>query len=227
MLISHRYRFIFIKVPKTAGTSIEIALSKYLGPEDIITPINPDDELVRKELGGRGPQNFLIPPWRMHPGDVRTMIRQRSRPRFYNHAPARFIRNRVRKGVWNSYFKFAFERNPFDRAISLYYWRYRAGLRPPISEWLKEGGLAGLAVPGIYAIDGQSAVDRIFKYEEMAASLEKIAERVSLPETPTLPHTKHTYRTDRRPYAEVLSSDDRQRIVQHYGDHLGDLGYEW
>ena len=38
MIVSHKYKFIFIKTRKTAGTSIEYNLSKYLGKEDIITP---------------------------------------------------------------------------------------------------------------------------------------------------------------------------------------------
>ncbi|MEL6382956.1 MAG: chondroitin 4-O-sulfotransferase, partial [Cyanobacteria bacterium J06626_18] len=32
MIISHEYKFIFLKTRKTAGTSIEIALSKFCGP---------------------------------------------------------------------------------------------------------------------------------------------------------------------------------------------------
>ena len=59
MIISHDYKFIFLKNRKTAGTSIEIALSKFCGPNDVITPISPEDEATRKELGYRGPQNYL------------------------------------------------------------------------------------------------------------------------------------------------------------------------
>jgi hypothetical protein len=32
MIVSHRYRYIFIKTKKTTGTSIEIALSRHCGP---------------------------------------------------------------------------------------------------------------------------------------------------------------------------------------------------
>jgi len=61
MIISHRHRFIFIKLRKTAGTSMEIALSGICGDQDVITPISEEDEKVRREMGFRGPQNTLIP----------------------------------------------------------------------------------------------------------------------------------------------------------------------
>ena len=50
MIVSHRYRFIFLKTNKTAGASIEIALSRFCDSEDIITPLLPDDELIRSNL---------------------------------------------------------------------------------------------------------------------------------------------------------------------------------
>ena len=57
MIISHKYKFIFLKTKKTAGTSIEISLSRYCGNNDIITPISIRDEAIRKLLGKK-PQNF-------------------------------------------------------------------------------------------------------------------------------------------------------------------------
>lgn len=59
MIVSHRHRFIFIKTQKVAGTSVEIALSKFLGPDDVVTPIlDPADEALRRRLGVCGPQNY-------------------------------------------------------------------------------------------------------------------------------------------------------------------------
>ena len=61
MIISHKFKFIFLKTNKTAGASIEIALSKFCGEKDIITPISPEDEQIRRSLGYRGPQNYMVP----------------------------------------------------------------------------------------------------------------------------------------------------------------------
>ena len=58
MIISHKYKFIFLKTKKTAGTSIEISLSRFCGDDDIIIPINLQDEAIRKLLGKK-PQNYL------------------------------------------------------------------------------------------------------------------------------------------------------------------------
>src|SRR5207245_10127827 len=51
MIISNKYKFIFIKTTKTAGTSIEVFLSKQCGPMDILTPIAPPIE-------GHQPRNY-------------------------------------------------------------------------------------------------------------------------------------------------------------------------
>jgi hypothetical protein len=58
MILSKRHRFIFIKGVKVGGTSIEIALAPFCGPDDIITPITPIDELKRLACGA-GARNYL------------------------------------------------------------------------------------------------------------------------------------------------------------------------
>jgi hypothetical protein len=47
MILSHEHKFIFLRTKKTAGTSIELALSDLCGPDDIITPLTGEDEARR------------------------------------------------------------------------------------------------------------------------------------------------------------------------------------
>ena len=51
MIVSHKHKFIFIKTNKTAGTSVEIALSNSAVDEDIITRISPDRRIHSKIAG--------------------------------------------------------------------------------------------------------------------------------------------------------------------------------
>jgi hypothetical protein len=62
MIVSHEHKFIFLKSKKTAGTSIELALSQLCGPSDILTPLTRIDEASR--AGGRGGAE-LAPAWLM------------------------------------------------------------------------------------------------------------------------------------------------------------------
>ena len=128
MIISHKHRFIFMKTSKTAGTSIEIELSKFLGPQDVITPISEDDEALREDWGGHGPQNYEI---RANTPFIKKMKAERCwQGGFYNHMSALEVKNLVDPDVWQNYFKFCVVRSPWERVVSNYYWRYKTETRP-------------------------------------------------------------------------------------------------
>ena len=58
MIICNPLKIIFVKTKKTAGTSFEIALSKFCESDCVITPITPNEEALRKSLGFRTAQNY-------------------------------------------------------------------------------------------------------------------------------------------------------------------------
>ena len=57
MILLREYGLLFLKTVKTAGTSLEIALSASADSADIVTPISPVDELVRIKEGYQLPVN--------------------------------------------------------------------------------------------------------------------------------------------------------------------------
>ena len=209
MILSHRHKFIFIKTQKTAGTSIEIALSSLCGDDDIITRISPEDEVARRSLGYRGPQNDVIGGRRL----------------FYNHIPAAHIRALVDDEVWSTYFKFCFERNPWDKVISLYFWRNKTTPRPTIAEYIRSGHLDPMRGYHRYTIDGRIAVDRICFYEHLEQELARIQRELRLPSIPALPRAKSRFREDRRPYREILSPADMAAIAEIFAWEISQFGY--
>jgi hypothetical protein len=227
MILSHKHRFIFLKTNKTAGTSIEIGLSKFCGPDDIITPVWPVDEELRKSLGYPGAQNYVAPFSQYSARDWLASARYMKRRQFYNHMRAREVKRLVPADVWNSYFKFCFVRNPWDRLLSHYYWRCRKEPRPTISEFITSDVPRDLIRRGVdvYMIDGQLAVDRVCRYENLAAELEFLEKRLGLPGRIELPRAKASFRGDRRPYREVLSPEERDRIAAMFSREIELHGY--
>ena len=232
MIISHKYKFIFLKTTKTAGTSIELALSRFCGEDDIISEVSPADEKLRRQLGTRGPQHHqAVPLAKYSVRDWKRLLR-RGRRRFvyYNHMPAREVKALIGNTIWDEYYKFCFERNPWDRAISWYYWRCSTEPRPPISQFIASGALRTLKDKGfgVYAIDGKIAVDRVCRYENLEAELSSVCNtRLQIPEKLALPKAKAGYRRDRRHYRDVLAEADRDRIAQLFADEIELFGYRY
>ena len=227
MIVSHRHRFIFVRTRKTAGTSVEIALSKFCGPDDIIT--RDADDALRHELGYPGPQNDGGIPLSAYTfSEWRRLLTRRERARFKNHTPASRIRSLVGEQIWRSYYKFAIERDPWDKAISLYYWRTRGEQpRPPLLQFLQNVGTRSLSNAHIYMIDGALGVDRIIAYENLAAELEEIRLHLALPEPVPLPRAKSTHRTEKSHYSELIGEAERAVIDAACRREIELLGYQF
>ena len=202
MIISHKYQFIFIKTAKTAGTSLEVYLSGVCGDEDIVTPVEPPE-----------------------PGH-----RARNNEGYYNHIGAAGIRAELGEGTWSRYFKFCFERNPWDKAVSMYFfWKNRFGL-PDLSF---RDFVARRQFPvdfDNYSIDGRVAVDFIGQYERLAEDFRTVCERLGIPPAESLPKAKSQYRGEQPPYAAFYDNESRAVVAEAFAREIGHFGYrfgEW
>lgn len=242
MIVSHKHKFIFLKTRKTAGTSIEIALSRFCGEKDVITPINKVDERIRTQLSYRGPQNFRVLSSGSGPQDGRVPSQQDARrasrsPAYYNHMLAKEARAIIGTKTWDEYFKFCFERNPWDKIISAYYWRTRnCEHRPTLLEFIHdqnpEGRTRGkgtrrLSNFGIYSIGGEIAVDHVGLYENLDSELERIAALLNLPGKIELPRAKASVREDRRHYREVMGYEERSMVAQVCAREIAHFSYSF
>ncbi|MFC2052881.1 sulfotransferase family 2 domain-containing protein [Chloroflexota bacterium] len=226
MIISHKHKFIFLKTRKTAGTSIEIALSKYCGENDIITKVTRKDEKIREELGYRGPQNFhlhcpknTLRYWRRYqPG--------RKYADFYNHIPAMRVKAIIDREIWKTYIKFCIERNPWDKAVSLYYWRTRnMKPKPNLLEYLQMVDVNHLSNFEIYSINGDLAVDYVGLYENLDMEIDTIGEMLDLPNKIILPKAKGKTRKDKRDYTNIVGIEEEKIIAKVCEREIALFGY--
>ncbi len=228
MIVSHEHKFIFLKTKKTAGTSIELALSALCGDADIITPLTEIDEALR--AGGRGAQNWRRHGWWKSPRPFfkRRFLKFTAEDYgFYNHMPAERARALLNdEAVWRSYFKFAFDRNPWDRQVSFYHHRYRReAVPPPFARFIKNDKRARIDNYEIYSIGGEVAVDFLGRFETLEPDLAHALSQVGLKLDAALPRAKTTFRKSEKPYRDYYDDETREIVGAWYRREIELLGY--
>ena len=231
MIVSHKHRFIYIKTYKTASTSIETALCDVCGPDDVITPAS--DELMTHRKGGRA-QNYRLehplvpkrPFWRR----LLRRPERRYHPSvgFYEHMPAWRVKAYVGKDVWSSYFKFSFERNPWDRQVSWYHYKTKSKSRPPnFAEFCRDKSRAYVENYDLYAIDDAIALDFIGRYENLDKDFRKAMQSVDLKGKISLPKTNLSKDHGARDYRSYFDEATRERVAQWYRREIEEFSYEF
>lgn len=228
MIVSHEHKFIFVKTCKTASSSIEQALSAVCGPDDIITPAREDLEDARtvKAQNWRI-QHPLVPkrPW------LKRLLRRPERyyhpsVGFYEHIPAWRIRAYLGEDVWNSYFKFSFERNPWDRQVSWYHYKTRhLTEKPSFSRFMAKPRRAFIKNYEIYSIEGEIALDHVGYYENLGAEFAAVVDRLGLSGKVTLPRTNAS--THDGNYRPIYDDRTRALVSDWYGREIRAFGYEF
>jgi hypothetical protein len=183
MIISHEHKFIFIKTKKTAGTSIEIALSKICGKNDILTGINEEDEQLRWKHYKRRAQNFDIPFKYYSIKDWLRLLLKRNKKKYYNHMPASLVKKNVSKEIWDSYYKFCFERHPLDKVYSHYWWRGGDEKYGNLEAYFSEEDYKVIQGSMLYRnTKGEILIDDIYQLENINEAITIISKKLSLNE---------------------------------------------
>lgn len=226
MIISHSHRFIFVKSLKTAGTSIEAALSNSCSGDDIVTPLG-DYAFNRDETG----------EW---------VHRSMNEGRYQQHDDARTIRDSLPPPVWSDYFKFSIARNPWDRALSYFFWDHRQDttLKPPkrlihklgvpyddftpvkarFAEFVRGRTLAN---NDAFYVDGDRlCVDFVIRYEQLADDCRTVCERVGLPQV-QIPRLKTGMRSGKRPYTDYYDAETRDIVAELHRNDLRLFNYRF
>jgi Sulfotransferase family len=225
MIISHKHRFIFLRTEKTAGTSLEFALAPFCGPEDILTGTNPR---VALRLGLKPRKSLRYLP-------IRGALR-RSLPQYFGlhtHAPAAQVKAFVSDRIFNSYYKFAVERNPWDRQVSLYYQRAQRYLTPPRdfnrdmnSALYRSFHYTRLRNWEVYTIGDQIVVDEVIRYETLAQGLATVLGKLGLPGDIEIDSRRSGYRPSCH-YRDFYIPRTQQLIADWYSKEIAAFDYHF
>jgi hypothetical protein len=187
MIISHRHRFIFFAIPKTGTHSVRQALRPSLGPEDL------------EQVGLFVQKKFPFPELK----DIK-----------HGHFTSREIRPVLGDDVYDSYKKFAFVRNPFDRFVSycsfiardtphfksnpLQFMKYVATELRPLQHVL-------FKPQSHFVTDdkGDLQLDFVGRNETMQASYDELCAKLGIPSTPL----QRVNGSERKPYAEYFDAE--------------------
>jgi hypothetical protein len=231
MIVSHRYRLIFVKTRKTAGTSVETYLSRHCAPGDVVSKVKPPEP-------GHEPRNYrgLFNPL----GEIaasggrralRSLWQLARRRRFLGMLPAYVLRARLPRAVWEGSTKFCIERNPWDKVVSAYWFRTRErGLQLDFERFLAGKRLCRLSDFHMYTDprSGKLLVDRVLRFEDLERGLGEVFEGAGVPWDGRLrDRAKAGYRTDRRPYQSMYDATGRHRVERVFAREIDLLGYRF
>jgi hypothetical protein len=207
LIISHRHRFIFFAVPRTGTHTMRRALAPHL-----------DD--------GDWEQQDLFEKKRLPIADLARMR--------HGHISVRQLQPHLPRQVWQSYFKFAVVRNPFDRFVSTCCFLVRRQpqlAREPTAFMKRAVGddrfrqriLVRPQSELLTNDSGEVTLDYIGRFEHLEKSCADIFERIGLPVRPL--EKRNASRHDSWPayYDDAL----RNAVAALYRDDLESFGYDF
>src|SRR4051794_11030362 len=215
MIVSYHRNFIYIRTRKTASSTIEGVLKQHLGPDDLFVG---KGQIRKPRSGGRRANKTRLEAANGEvPDDVA------------GHMNAAQIKSLVPESFWNSCFKFTSERHPYEKAVSLAYYKFGKGQerKGDFTEFLdriiKRGHYRSFDQ---YTIDGEVVVSDFVRHETLLADLNRIGRMIGFSVPDELPQKRTVFRTDRRPAREILSEQQKRHVFERCREEFDLLGYE-
>jgi len=224
MIISHKHKFIFIHIPKCAGSSISTSLREYYGYDSPEKLRNADlnDFAMFKIDSIYGNADYL---------------NQHSK---YKDIKEYFDNNNFNI---NDYFKFAFVRNPWDLQVSKFKYlkRLYKENKHTYIEWVKKNGNLSfkeflmqsddpqLNYLSEKHIDSQTPkqnkvlVDFIGKHETLQLDFNTICDKIGIPRQ-ELPHEN---KTEHKHYTKYYDDETREIVAKKFAKDIEYFGYKF
>jgi hypothetical protein len=203
MLISHHKKFIFIHVPKSAGTSIRSALSPFCYANKITSLKN---KLLKKKP-----------------------IESNN---FDHHIKVDELKAKLPANIFNQYFKFGIVRNPFDRQVSTYHFiqqnkeHFQNELVKKMSfedyvVWRVEKGM-NYQKDFLFDSQGNQLVDFVGRIENINQDFQYICDKIGVKN-----ELKHVNKSIHKDYRKMYTGSTFELINKAYAEEIELFGYDF
>lgn len=211
MILSYSSGFLFVHIEKAAGSSIQQALLPFAN-------VAPNSRL-RRRLALLGPFNQFTRLYRA--------------VQFGEHATANEVKRCLPASAYDSLFKFAFVRNPWDRLVSRYAHLLRSKDRrrhdfisslekfEDFLQWEIKRDSAN-QYPYVTDAQGKQIVDFIGHYETLAEDFAKVCARLKI--QVQLPHANVS---DHRDYRTYYTPETRDFVAKQFRRDIEMFGYNF
>lgn len=217
MLYSPRYRFLFVHIPKTGGTSVRAAL---------------------KPLLYRDPWYWLM--W--GPQRLSHLTGHRTVTKLPRHARIVAAREMLPWEIFSALLKFSVVRNPWDMQVSSYFHlqkehpevltgidTFEAFVFHKLDPHRAPCPLLDISgtpqVDYLRDMDGRLLVDEVIRFESLEADTQRVFARLGLKALARLPHKRKGER--RRDYRTYYSDAAAQRVADWYASDLEAFHYRF
>jgi len=251
MLLSHRHRFLFVHIYKTAGISISTALIPFAATE---RQLRLDRRFNRLGL------SFLYPRVIRHGSSVRdwvsngmnnvferlTFLDQHPQPVRDPHATASEIISTIGRETFDSCYSFGIVRNPWDWQVSLYRFAletviglprtaaYVRGLGPERRTYARLTSFddyirwrctedVHLQKEFLFSADGRQLVTFIGKYERVEQDFREICGAIGI--EASLPRLNES--STHTPYQDYYTPETTELVRRAFASDIELFGYEF
>ncbi len=212
-MISHKNKFIFIHIPKCAGSSIK------------------DYYFDGVKLNWKVPNYEMLYGW----CPERKIHLQHATPKQLIET------NLISEAHWNSYFKFAIVRNPWDRAYSDYLWIQKdRRVSGSFKSYINKNGVFDalfndrstmnyrgdhLTTQSEFANDPNYPLDFIGRFESLETSIKHINQKLQF----DTEFKNHSKRNSNRltHYSKFYTNSNLKRVEAKYGEDIEQFNYSF
>lgn len=197
-MIDHNHKFVFIHVPKTAGTSIERFFGHNAFHKKFRTGI-PNKEIMIGFDSGSG--------------------------KYFQHLTISEIHDLLGDDI-ASYFSFGFVRNPWSKIVSSYFFYKNHGFNS-FKDFLLSSKIPDqshlMSQYDFFFDRDQQLVDFIGRFENLDSDFEFVCKKIGFPYKKLL----HKNKSNHKHYTEYYDDETREIVAQKYAKDIQHFGYKF